>query len=178
MKLVIAKYREDVSWAYKLPVEVVIVDKSEGGDLPNNAGREANSYFWYILANWGNLEGEYVFSQGRYDDQAPELPSQIEHKRYFGHEYQCDANGFPNYPNLCLDRYCEEFGLPKQQKYFFKCGAFFKVSAEEIKMYPREWYEKAFEISSVEKESSHCFERLWPIIFPRLQPDIAIATYE
>lgn len=175
-KIVIAKYKEDLSWTTKLPpeIEVCVVNKDEGGDLPNNAGREANSYAWYILQNWDTLEGEYIFSQGRYDDQAPNFPEEImTDRRYFGKIYICDDKGFPNYPNLCLDRYCEMFGVnvEKGSPYMFRCGGFFKLSAAEIKDKGKDWWQKVFDVTSVEPESSHCFERLWSCLFPALQDD-------
>ena len=182
MKLVLAKYKEDISWAFRLLndhrlTDVIVMNKDEASyktgfdyDLKNDAGREATSYFRYIIENYDTLEGEYVLSQGRCEDQAPELPEKIfSDQRYFGYRYDCDANGFPNYPNLCLSAYCELFDLPPQEQYRFRCGSFFKVSAEEIRSKSLGWYQKAFQIASVEAVSSHCFERLWPIIYPKLQ---------
>lgn len=68
VKVIIAKYREDVSWAESLGYDYVVYDKSEN-PLENsvsleNIGREAHTYFTHIVSNYDRLAGCNVFVQG------------------------------------------------------------------------------------------------------------------
>ena len=190
-KIIIARYKEETDWVKELnEYEPVIIRKfqKEGeasADLPNDAGREASTYLSYIVSHYDEIKNsptvsidEYIFSQGHPFDQAPDFIEEVKSgNRYFGLDYVCDHRGFPNYPNLDISRYCSLLGLEIQGIYRFKCGAFFKVSAVEITSRPKEWYEKALKLAQVEPESSHCLERLWPVIFPVLSDFTVCPSY-
>lgn len=66
--VIIARYREDVSWADELGFDHVVYDKS--GDPVQNArplpniGREAHTYFSHIVAEYDRLAPMNVFLQG------------------------------------------------------------------------------------------------------------------
>ena len=68
VQIVIAKYKEDVSWINKLTHNFIIYDKS---DLPidgsiklKNIGREGETFLYYIVNNYNNLDEVTVFLQG------------------------------------------------------------------------------------------------------------------
>ncbi len=104
--LVVAKYREDVSWVANCPYETLIYDKSIGTrwkrnkSLPlveqwqtelhfwpskhiplPNIGREAHTYLYHIIKNYDDLADLTFFTQG---DPEPHKPNAKHH--YFWDE--------------------------------------------------------------------------------------------
>lgn len=74
VQLVVARYREDVSWVPQLDLPAVVYDKS-GQGLPGsmpvpgvvplpNIGREAHTYFTHIVREYDRLAEVTVFLQG------------------------------------------------------------------------------------------------------------------
>ncbi|BCS89010.1 DUF3431 domain-containing protein [Pseudodesulfovibrio sediminis] len=66
--VIIAKYREDVSWADALGYDYLVYDKCDT-PLSNavqleNIGREAHTYFTHIIDNYDRLADMNVFLQG------------------------------------------------------------------------------------------------------------------
>lgn len=68
VKVIIARYKEDIAWTRDLGYDFVIYDK--GGDLRDNAiyldniGREAHTYLTHIITQYDNLAEFNVFVQG------------------------------------------------------------------------------------------------------------------
>ena len=72
--LLIARYREDLTWVEDVPDEVVV---NEGGDFPRirrdnltvfrakNVGRESETYVNYIVRNYEKLPDQIIFAQDR-----------------------------------------------------------------------------------------------------------------
>lgn len=68
VRVVIAKYKEDISWAKSLGYEYLVYDKSDDGvdshiHLPN-VGRESHTYLTHIVEWYDNLAPMTVFVQG------------------------------------------------------------------------------------------------------------------
>lgn len=68
VQVIIARYREDVSWAESLGYDCVVYDKSgnnasDARPLPN-IGREAHTYFTHIVNEYDRLADMNVFLQG------------------------------------------------------------------------------------------------------------------
>jgi hypothetical protein len=74
VQLVVAKYKEDVSWVHDTPCPVIIYDKHPNEprqswehvtfvDLPNT-GREAHTYLTHVVRNYDNLADVTFFLQG------------------------------------------------------------------------------------------------------------------
>lgn len=59
--IIIAKYKEDISWVNDLKFPYIVYDKSK--DIPN-VGRESETYLRYIIENYNNLPDIIVFLQG------------------------------------------------------------------------------------------------------------------
>lgn len=180
LKVIVAKYQEDVEWTKNIPLaDVIVINKDPAVktdyDLPNDAGRECSSYLDYIVKNYDSLEGEYLFTQGRYTDQAPELLAELFNRRYFGHQYECRHDGAPHwitpYAPAPLHTYSHFLGIPLQSHYRFKCGCFMRLNAQHIRAHPRSFYELMLRVAQNDPESSHCIERLWAVIFPVLKND-------
>lgn len=105
VQLVIAKYKEDVSWVSRINIPALIYDKSVCG-MPNslpNIGREAHTYLHYILYYYPFFPEYTVFLQGdpfshMCFEMSPEklgvlISNYIERKIFF--------KGFANYVIRC-----------------------------------------------------------------------------
>lgn len=55
--IVVARYREDVSWTNAMTpdYEIVVYNKSEGGNLLPNVGREAHTYLHHIVQTYDEI---------------------------------------------------------------------------------------------------------------------------
>lgn len=152
--LVIARHNEDVSWSDDYPR--VIIQK--GVDLPN-IGREISSYFYFIVTNYQQLKGEYIFCQGHPFDHAPNFLKELCEENYYGKDHNCDPMGHPHHPNLDMHKLCKTLQLPIKNQYQFKAGAQFKLTAQQIHQRPWEWYVKALN-QSLKGNNPWIFERL------------------
>ena len=94
--LVIARYKEDLSWLSQVPVEfdICVYDKSESPSIVKvpsdvqrrcqinkipNVGRETQSYLKYIIDNYDNLPETLVMCQGDPFPHAPEFLQGLSH---------------------------------------------------------------------------------------------------
>jgi len=66
VEVVVARFREDVSWTRHLGLHCVVYDKSgEPGPLAlPNIGRETHTYLTHIVRNWPDFADYTVFLQG------------------------------------------------------------------------------------------------------------------
>ena len=161
--IVVAKYKEDVSWLSKLDGwNIVVLDKN--GNMENPVGREAHSYLWFIVNNYENLQGEYVFCQGNPFDHCYNFLDVISHETRFGRTVTCDLKGFPDHVGLPLEEYIEAVGINTPEELSFIAGCQFKTTAEKIKAQPLELYTRALYLTTKDELSPFTFERLWPYI--------------
>lgn len=76
IQVVIARYREDISWAAELGLDTVVYNKGpeplEGAQTLPNIGREAHTYLTHIVTQWDRLAGNTVFIQGNPFDHLSE----------------------------------------------------------------------------------------------------------
>jgi len=92
LKIVISRYKEDISWANGLSHDchVLIYDKSgepcvSSAVLPTvlptvslaNVGREGHTYAYHILTHYDTLDDYTVFLQGYPFDHSPQLETQL-----------------------------------------------------------------------------------------------------
>lgn len=86
MQVVIALYKENVSWIRKIPDHWDIVVYTKQIDFPRyiknikfipleNIGRESHTYFYHICENYDRLHDITLFLQGRPFDHAPKIMS-------------------------------------------------------------------------------------------------------
>lgn len=159
IKYIIARFNEDLRWADRL--NKVVIQK--GVHLPN-VGREASSYLHFIISAYDQLDDqtEYLFCQGDPFDHSFHVGKT---GHYWGSEFKCDADGYPEHPGLKLGEFCLLLGIPRRAAYTFRAGAQFKVSGETIKKRPLEFYKNAYELAMTDELAAWKFERLWPEIF-------------
>ena len=80
--IVVARYREDITWTQQFPSTNVVVynkgeslvesDKKYNEIILENVGREGHTYYKYIYDNYDNLE-DYTILQGHPFDHSPNI---------------------------------------------------------------------------------------------------------
>lgn len=164
--IVVAKYREDTTWAEKYS-EVVIIEK--GVDMANY-GREASSYLYYIIRNYNNLSDYTIFCQGNPFDHCQEFLEEIndyEHSyRELGTWFtECEGDGRPQHQGLKVSEASQEYLGVTLDSYGFVAGAQFIVSKENILKHPQSFYEELLKYCSDDEKAPWVLERLWRLIF-------------
>jgi hypothetical protein len=193
MRIVVARYNENVEWTLQFP-NVTIYNKGEplGGDyteisLPN-VGREGHTYYKHIIDNYDKLDDYTVFLQGNPFDHSPNIISAL----YTILSYYTSDNLKTDYGILSEHYFetnlsgCEVHYrtrneiIPMQQvyqhlfnerrenvRYIVGAGAQFIVSKEQILKRPREFYEKIVKLLEYDNNPIEGFviERLHCIIF-------------
>ncbi|CAO5679856.1 MAG: hypothetical protein NEHIOOID_00246 [Holosporales bacterium] len=104
-EIVIARYKEDLSWIKDyFPIEKVTV-YNKGGDVLDlgknvkvvpveNVGREAQTYVFHIVKNYKNLRGNIVFLQGNpFDHGGKRFLDNIKNKKVFYSYYSKNIIG-------------------------------------------------------------------------------------
>ena len=181
--LVVASYKEDVSWLNKINANVYLYDKGErsiGIEL-KNVGREAHTYVYHIVENYKNLPEWTAFVQGNPFDHAPHVLSLINdfdrisdssknEKFYFvGNAIvRCDINGLPNHAGLDLAGFqIALFGGIVQMDMIFVAGAQFIVHRDLIKNKKLSFWKNVLRVLESEKypDGPWCAERMWTYIF-------------
>jgi hypothetical protein len=191
--IVVAKYKEDISWTTLLKDNVIVYDKSENPleasiRLPN-VGREAHTYLYHIVKNYNNLADITIFLQGKpydhtykYRNPTNEVCAEYINKLEFPVEYQgflqTPQDWDTPYQDLEImsvivngrNIFKDKIGLSQK----FSRGAQYIVPKENILAKPFEFYEKLLSISDTNvqfindasgKLCPWCFERIWPLIF-------------
>lgn len=176
MQMVIAKYKEDVSWISRINIPALIFDKSVCG-MPNslpNIGRETHTYLYYILSYYPLFPEYTVFLQGdpfphMCSEMNPEklemmIDSYFKRKIFFkgfaNYTIRCDFFGRPHNLEKNKDKwigYSEN--IPVGNVYgelfngnipqLFHCRApagLFFVHSSRILCRPKKFYEKAMDI--------------------------------
>lgn len=156
MKFIIARYKEDISWADNLNKDVI----QKEVDLPN-IGREPSSYLLWILNNYEKLndEEEYVFCQGNPFDHSPNFLDEVRITNYYGGNHICDIQGRPDHPGLPMKEFCDKIGI-KDTTFVFKAGCQFKLTKNQIRSIPYTVYIRMY--NEIMENEIYCwvFERL------------------
>jgi hypothetical protein len=179
MDLVVAKYKEDVSWLSRMNANHIVYDKGSG-QLPN-IGREAHTYAYHIVNNYDSLPEWTAFVQGKPFDHCQHLYNLIndfdkiveqnpEEKFFFLGTWitKCDLNGNPHHAGLDLKLFQElVFGDVVQEEMTFVAGAQFIVHSDLIKNKSKKFWEKYLSIfeDKLHPQDAWCAERLWPYLF-------------
>jgi len=171
MKLIIAKYREDVSWANLYPDKFIV---TKGIHIPN-FGREPASFIWYIIQNYNDLSGQYAFLQGNPYDHIKNLDVQLAQVygpgfhwligQKFGGWLTCDGNARPHDHLPLAEVYEHLFKEKFPGTISFMNGGQFIVDAETIKKRPLDFYKECFKMLERPDKTAWCFERMWEKLF-------------
>jgi hypothetical protein len=190
-KVVVARYREDLSWLNKYNLDNVVVYNKGGEDntlnLPNvinlpNVGRESHTYLTYIIDNYYNLPDIIFFTQGSINDHGMAGFDFLNINGYSKNYSTCSfMQGFSCYPPR-LNYYYTELdpaecdGVEWFRRYVnahidmnvmnIWFGAIFSVRKEYILSRPIEYYKTLLQqLQSFNPEVGHFFERSWFYIF-------------
>lgn len=151
-----------------------------------NRGREEYGYLRHILDRYDDLADITVFSQGKPFDHVPDFHKQL-HALAF-HQLavadfhwlgfiidEDDAEGRllfqrwacnPEGDTLPMNEFWNELfaEAPPHVKTFYP-SAHFAVTAECVRRRPREFYQRALQLSAELPHAGHCFERAWDAVF-------------
>jgi hypothetical protein len=177
--IVVAKYKEDITWVKDLKYPYIIYDKNK--DIPN-VGREAETYLRFILENYDNLPDYTVFLQGKPFDHltigsVEFINEQIElsndSKKTVPLNYLHRENH--NHYTRTKESYNTLFNNEIPAKFDFPPGAQFIVPKECILCRPYKYYDEIrktmVEINNTEAKMDNCLvcpwtiERMWLYIF-------------
>jgi hypothetical protein len=89
-EIVIARYKEDLSWLKKIPKSIKITVYNKGLDDINypsiklpNIGRESHTYLYHIITNYNNLADQTIFCQGDSIFHSPGFIDLIKNRKKF-----------------------------------------------------------------------------------------------
>lgn len=151
-EIVVAKYREDVSWTRDLPYKVTVYDKSDnqlsGSMALRNVGREGHTYAHHVAENYDDLADVTVFTQGAPFDHVPGFLEDVKtpvtrFTAYGKHTLESFADGDVNHPGLPLAKtFFELTNRRMPDKVMFRPGAIFAATREVLHRYPRSWWRR------------------------------------
>ena len=175
MTVVVARYKEDISWLRHLSnINPFVINKAQHNDpyssivLPN-IGRESHSYLWYIVNHYVCLDEHTCFLQGNpfqhfphvfdvingFDGSLDFLP--------FGQVYTTIKDACPHHSDLVMSAFDDVVKTP--QEWQFHAGAQFIVSKQRIHRHSREFYQDLLARHETNEQTPWCLERLWEFIF-------------
>jgi hypothetical protein len=175
MKIVVARYKEDVSWLKHINNATPFIvnkfhttDATVGVVLPN-VGRESHSYLWYIINNYVCLDEHTCFLQGNPFPHCPDVVDIINNFdgkadfTQFGKVYDTVKDACPHHSDLIISAFDDMVNIP--DAWSFNAGAQFIVSKQRIQRHSKEFYQQLFERHSTNEHTPWCLERLWKFIF-------------
>lgn len=203
VEVVVCRFGEDLAWTRNLPrgVRVTIYDKTplEKGlwpgaiPLPNHS-RDDFAWLHHLVERYEDLAELTVFAQGHPFDHAPDLHRVIRHYAqgeespdfaWLGFLWETDdARGRPSFVTwsknperreLDLEGFFQAlWGESAPDKVRYVGGSQFALSRQTAHRRPRDFYERAREISRTLPDAAHAFERTWDRIFlaPPLDPSL------
>jgi len=184
IKIIVARYNEDISWTQEFSNVIIYNKGSIIYDIPQiplkNVGRESHTYYHYIYTNYGNLDDFTVFLQGNPFDHSPNiihnlkkysiLPPSSDFTYLSEKSAETYISGFTTIPKSSFANVYEkifETRLPENTLLSFNIGAQFIVSKKSIHKYPKEFYLKIIKILEydINPIEGFCFEILHKYIF-------------
>lgn len=175
-EVVIARFREDLSWAARLPRKRVY-DKSgvpgaAGEPLPN-VGREAHTYAEHVARHYDALPAVTVFTQGHPFDHAPDFFNELKtppalFKAFGPHRMTTGPDGDPSHRLPTAEFYTRVTGRPYPDAgTTFSPGAVFAAHRSALHRYPRAWWRRLADVLAEPDAQAHApwvMERLWRLI--------------
>lgn len=189
--VVIARYREDVSWTTHLPYPYTVIDRSEiPPEEPPNRGFEASVYLEYISKNYNQLADYTIFLHGHrtswhHPTPIDERVREIRLEGWYRNISETNRSLYPHCKDLMPGahwlQWLEDVILERKidfQRYRYRPGAIFYLHRDAIQQYPVEFYQNLYEeimrSSDSSREISRKFEYSWHILFLRDEEEMAI----
>lgn len=160
---------QDISWVNRIGLEYDVYSKQS--NLKKDSVAEA--FITHIVENYDELS-KYTFflnSSAIYTIANLEHIIKNQYTKYqaFGRLHTRDDNtGKPNHPGIPIKEIWEKlFESSCPEIFEFTAGSNFGVSADEIRKYPIETYQKILELihSDTTGNVDYCFERMWRYVF-------------
>lgn len=186
MRLVVARFNEDLAWLSGVPEgwEVFVYNKGEPVEVPRacmiierpNIGREAETFCHHNATVEPPARGWTAFLQGNpFDhfhapiDHIERIVSRGDRLGWLGFHYDTDWNEPPyTLDDLNFRATWESLGLGSfcPTRLIFPAGAQTVVFEHTIKRRDPLWWQMAEGVAAAgDWRVAHCFERLWPIIY-------------
>jgi hypothetical protein len=171
LRLIIAHYKEDLSWLKDFDNNVFVVKKDF--HLPNK-GREPSSYLWYIINYYDELTGVYCFLQGKPLEHQPRLKEQLQtpFKGFYWLPAEgrtglvCNNEGRPHDNGLDIKKFLEAAGISYDgEEFTFNGCAQFMITAEQLRSKPKSYYERLYELLMADDKAPYVFERVVGLLF-------------
>ena len=190
MKVIVARYNEDISWTRNIDNCLIynkgspITNTKHSCIQLNNIGREGHTYLYHIINNYENLDDYTLFLQGNPFDHIDNLESfniLLENKTYvpdkpftqiYKHKIITTLESDKSHPGLpLLDHFNIFFdkkgNFSPSHPFEFGAGAQFIVSKESILSRPKSFYERIIKLLDyhINPREGFCLERFWHMIF-------------
>ncbi len=189
MKIIIARYKEDISWIKNIKKQykdIIVYNKGSSLNIENeimteNVGREGHTFYKYIYDHYDELDDYTIFIQGNPFDHLPNAITII--NKFIENENQLNITFQPLSTRLLICNLVEckyHKGLPlyttyeylfgktkRNINYLFGPGGQFIVHKLEILRHPKEFYLKILNLlsTSVNPIEGYVIERFHSIIF-------------
>ncbi len=173
MRIVVARYKEDVSWCNAYPC--IIYNKGDplDGSIPlPNIGREAHTYLYHIVNAYDTLDDYTLFVQGNPFDHCPDF-----HERLQSMTESPDFAFFTNQILMTSSHECPYdytlqmaefsttlFGDMPARSFRFGAGAQFVVSRRVLQSIPKYVYEYLLDRIDAHR-GAWVIERFWEQLF-------------
>ena len=190
MKIIVARYNENIEWTQRLSRDIDILVYNKGDELTNhdgkiidlpNVGREGHTYYKYIYDNYDNLDDYKILLHGNPFEHSPSILNKINNIQKC-ESFQCEYAFiservlFTSLAGCPYDIYMDIkpiyeylFGpiTDNNQVIQFAQGAQFIVSKRAILSRSREFYKKIIDLLEKERNPYEGFiiERLHRVIF-------------
>lgn len=173
--LVVARYKEDISWVKDYPGwQVIVIQKATEdveGDMPN-VGREPTSFALAIKRYYHSIRPDdiWAFVQGRPFDHCPSLMEDLQRDfdrfRWLGSPTKkSDGDGKHDHPGLPVaEKYGQWLGKEFPGSVDFAAGGQHMVKGEVIKSRPLSFYKELGD-DLVLDYNPWVAERLWASIY-------------
>jgi Protein of unknown function (DUF3431) len=179
MTIVVARYKEDISWlnflkAANSNINTFVINKFHVDDpmsnmvLPN-VGRESHSYLWYIINNYVCLDDFTCFVQGSPFFHCPNVIDIINNfdgsqQFYpFGTVFHTVKDACPHHSDLVVSKFDDLINSPAE--WSFNGGAQFIVSRDRILRHSKDFYQQLFDRHFTYEHTPWCLERLWKFVY-------------
>lgn len=153
IKVIVARYNEDLSWVKDINHEVIVFNKNSNDasnfefNLPN-FGREGHTFINYIVDNYDDLPDFLVFLQGNPFDHCPNVIDIINNFDYnskflpLGNTYTYYEN--PTYDSIDeqMKKFAKEMGFDLIFPVTMVPGAQYLINKDVILRNPKELYER------------------------------------